>query len=687
MVEENAKLVVNDRRIYKTNAQGQVSVPFIDIPKTQSYRYLVTVGSDSLISNSQYRYNYYSNSREEQVATHTQLFTDRAIYRPGQPIYVKGLVYEGKNNQFAVAAERQMKIELLDHNGERITEKTLKTNEFGTFVTDFTAPVGRLTGTMILQTAFGQTTIRVEEYKRPTFEVIAKPIRQSFKLDQTVMATAQAKTFSGAVVDGAEVRYRVVRTERQRWYWWYRQRPANQAEIANGTAQTDAQGNVKITFPATPDYSKNRSDNPIFDFSVTFDVTDRAGETRSTSQNLRIGYSAIQAELIIPAQIEKGEKPTFPLRITNQSGQRVRATGNVTVYRLQPPARPLRSRLWQRPDRYLLSRADFEQQFPNDLFANENSPLAWPKGDVVQQQTITTPADSLIRPELEKYPPGEYVAEVTVTDSTGEKASTRTFFAVVDDKVPTASARADAWVQVRKATAEPGESAVFWVGNSLPGWVMMTVEENHLVVRQEWLKTDGLPRRIALPVTEKQRGGFAVHFMMVQNGRLYQQSQIVTVPFTNKQLRIETQTFRSKLKPGQKEEWTLTIAGLNKTSAELVATLYDASLDAFDVLNWPESFYNPYYSILGNWQSGCFDVQSSIRLNDRYQPDLSVPTRQYDQLGWMGYRFSPYGNQPFQQKPRKNSLSVKSSTNQDQAIGEVDFGNGEKQRRVGGCGD
>ena len=641
VIDARTRVAVNARQLLQTDANGQVMIPSSYLPIQIGFYYRMTTGVDTLLSDQQYYYHY--NSQEtEQAETYTKLFTDRAIYRPGQLIYVKGLLYEGKPNQFAIVADRDVAVELLDQNGERIAQQTLRTNEFGTFTASFTAPVGRLTGVMTIQTSNGSTAIRVEEYKRPTFEVKAKPIEQSFKLGQMVTLMAVAKTFSGAVVDGAAVRYRVVRKLRPRWEWWYGfrnggspnggSRNANQTEITNGTTQTDAQGNIHIAFTATPDLEKPRQDNPAFDFDITIDVTDRAGETRSTAQTLRIGYSALQATVSIPAQVEIDKPTVFPAKVTNQSGQKVSATGQLTIYRLQPPTRFLRSRLWSRPDRQLLSQEEFERLFPNDLYANENDPRSWPKGEVVQQQSFKTPTDSLIKPDMSRYTPGEYVAELTVTDSMGETAKDRAFFAVVNDRQPTASARPDNWVQVRKATAEPGEEAVFWVGNTRPGWVLVTVEEDHKIVRREWLKTDGRPRRVNLPVTEQQRGGFAVHFAMVQNGRLYQKSQVITVPFTNKQLTIETQTFRNKLKPGEREEWTLTVSGLNKTPAELVATLYDASLDAFDRLDWPTTFYQTYFPVFYGWQSGSFTVQSSNALFYRYRPEQSVALRRYDQL-------------------------------------------------------
>ncbi|MBN8823992.1 MULTISPECIES: alpha-2-macroglobulin family protein [unclassified Spirosoma] len=635
VVGENSPAPIPGRNPSKTNANGWVEM----VPGAQSqqnnFYYLIASGNDTLLSERQYYYQYSYERNEPKAQTYTQLFTDRAIYRPGQPIYVKGLLYEGKNNQFDVVSGTDIAVEFRDQNGERIAMQTLRTNEFGTFSASFTAPVGRLTGMMTIQTLTGSATIRVEEYKRPTFEVKIKPITQSFKLGQTVTLSAETKTFSGAVVDGAAIRYRVVRKLRPRWEWWYIARNMNQTEIANGSAQTDNKGNVTITFPATPDREQARSTNPIFDFDVTIDVTDQAGETRTATETLHIGYSALRAELRIPAQVEIENASPFPLRVTNQSDQLVSAKGQLTIYRLQPPSRLLRNRLWNRPDRQLLTKAEFEKLFPNDLFANEADPRTWQKGEVVQQQSITAPADSLIKPALNRYTPGEYVAELKLTDSTGEISQEQVFFAVVNDKQPVASARIDDWVQVRKATAEPGGEAVFWVGNSQPGWVLLTVEENHQIVREEWIKTDGRPRRISLPVTDQQRGGFAVHFAMIQTGRLYQKTQLITVPFTNKKLTIETQTFRNKLKPGEREEWTLTVGGLDKLPAEVVATLYDASLDAFDPLNWPTVLYQVYSPIFSDWQSGGFGVQPSRNLIYRYHPDVAVPTLRYDQLLWM----------------------------------------------------
>lgn len=603
--------------IRQTDANGRVSLPKNDLPQNEQSLFRISRGNDVLFTD----YQYISPQREQPNQPETQhalLFTDRAIYRPGQPVYVKGLLYGGRENNFNVRPNTDVELVFADVNGEEVSKTTLKTNEFGSFTGTFTAPVGRLTGQMTIGCEFGQTQIRVEEYKRPTFAVKADTVRESFKLGQTVRVSAKAQTFAGANVDGASVRYRVTRSQAMP-FWerggrpsaWYRSiwppRQSSPTEIVNGETTTDATGVVSVSFVAAPDATIDRSSNPTFTFEVTFDVTDRQGETRSTTQTLQIGYTALQVSLNIPAQVEKGDAKSYAAKATNSVGVPVVVRqGEVVISRLRPPAQPLRTRLWERPDRQLLTLDEFKKRFPNDVYADEDKPVNWPLERVLTAQPATI--------SLRDLAPGEYVAEVRVTDANGEQATTKQFFTVADER--TASPRPDVWVRATKTEAQPGQEAVFFVGNTQPGWVLMTIEEKGELPRSEWLQTDGTPKRVAIPVTEKQRGGFAVHFAMVQNGRLLTQAQPVQVPFTNKQLTIETLTFRDKLKPGQPDEWTLRISGPDKDKvvAEMVAALYDASLDEFVPHNWGANIYQPYGGGGHNWMSTAFMAMTANQI-------------------------------------------------------------------------
>ncbi len=618
----------------KTDANGRVVFPK-SVVNSQVY-YGISLGSDLLFTDNQYIYNQQQPQQDERQRA-ILLFTDRAIYRPGQPIYVKGLVYAGRDNHFTVVPKETIELVLNDANGENVATLSLTTNEFGSFTGTFTAPVGRLTGVMTIDTKYGQTQIRVEEYKRPTFAVKADTIRQAIRLGQTVRVSAKAQTFSGANVDGASVRYRVTRSYVQPlWGWggWGRSiwppRQSAPTEITNGETTTDATGAISLSFVAAPDLSIARNTNPTFTFDITLDVTDRAGETRSTTQSLQIGYTALQASLNIPEQVEKGDAKTYVVKATNQAGIPVTIRqGEVVISRLQAPAQPLRKRLWERPDRQILTQAEFKKLFPNDVYADEDNPQNWTRERVLtaQPQAIS----------LQNLAPGDYVAETSVTDSTGETATQKQFFSVVDEG--TASQRPDSWVRATKTELEPGSEAVFFVDNTQPGWVLMTVEEKSQPHRSEWIKTDGTstparPKRVAIPVTEKQRGGFVVHFSIVQQGRLLTESRPIQVPFTNKKLTFETLTFRDKLKPGQADEWTIRISGPDKDKvvAEMVAALYDASLDEFVPHQWQASIYEAYQGGRHQWHSNAFSQIQANQLFYRYAQRNGPNVIQYPSL-------------------------------------------------------
>lgn len=607
----------------KTDANGRVMFPK-SVVNSQVY-YSISLGNDLLFTDNQYIYNQQQPQEPEQQKA--ILFTDRAIYRPGQLIYVKGLVYSGRDNQFKVAANEDVELVLHDANLESVSTLKLTTNEFGSFTGTFTAPVGRLTGEMVIECEDGEIRIRVEEYKRPTFSVKADTLRQAIRLGQTVRVSAKAQTFSGANVDGATVRYRVTRAYVQPYWGWGSWPPRQSAptEITNGETTTDATGAISLSFVAAPDATIAKNTNPTFTFDITLDVTDRAGETRSTTQSLQIGYTALQASLNIPEQVEKGDTKTYAVKTTNQAGVPVTIRqGEVLISRLQAPAQPLRKRLWERPDRQLLTQAEFKKLFPNDVYADEDNPQNWTRERVLTAQPQAV--------SLQNLAPGEYIAETTVTDSTGETATQRQFFSVVDERI--ASQRPDSWVRATKTELAPGAEAVFFVGNTQPGWVLMTVEEKNQPPRSEWIKIDGTPKRIAIPVTEKQRGGFVVHFSMIQNGRLLTETRPVQVPFTNKKLTIETLTFRDKLKPGQADEWTIRISGPDKDKvvAEMVAALYDASLDEFVPHGWQANIYENYQGGRHQWQSNAFSQIQANQLFYRYEQRNGPNAVQYPAL-------------------------------------------------------
>ena len=237
--------------------------------------------------------------RKPAPSTRTVFFLDRSIYRPGQTLFFKGLVFQSDEKDPRVMTRQKYTVTFYDVNHQVVAKQEVVTSDYGTFNGSFVTPSSGLTGQMHLQINDNRSStayFSVEEYKRPKFEVKFEPVKGSFKLGETIKAAGQAQAYSGASIDGATVTYRVVREARFPWWWWcwYGYYPASpRMEIANGVATTDAEGKFTIEFKAIPDESVDKKSEPIFNYTLTADVTDINGETHSGQTSVSVGYKSL----------------------------------------------------------------------------------------------------------------------------------------------------------------------------------------------------------------------------------------------------------------------------------------------------------------------------------------------------------------------------------------------------------
>ncbi|WP_461142194.1 alpha-2-macroglobulin family protein [Spirosoma pomorum] len=613
---------------YKTDAAGRFQISQ-SIKYDKSYLFRITNQQDTLETEGVYNSRPYQSPDPIVQKPSVLFFQDRSIYRPGQTVYFKAVLYSSKDGQLQVIANQSTPVTLTDTDtGEQLAKLTLTSNEFGSVEGKFTLPKGRLTGLMGISILDHLSYFRVEEYKRPTFEVVADPVKDSYKLGKSITVTAKATTFSGAPIDGAPVRYRITRQLLPRWPWakrgsvvyplgsykiTYPYPSEPETEIGNGALTTTNTGAVSLTFVASPDQSVDRKTNPVFQYVINLDVTDISGETRSVTQTLRIGYSALTAILNIPEQIE-GNRQAVGLLIQNAGGEAVPATGQLTVYPLRAPQPVLRKRLWDQPDRFALTREKFKQLFPLDVYQDEDQPENWPRGQAIAQLPVRTSGRDSMMLDLSKYAAGAYVVELTATDSTGETVRQTQYFTITTPERPALALLADNWVRVAESDVKPGKTATIWLANDGPGWALMRVG-----TQEKWIELRDTPVRVDVPIPVGTRSNLSVSFTKIQNGRLYQDTKTIPVSQANQRLTIETITFRDRLKPGQPEEWTLRISGpgKEKVMAEAVATLYDASLDKFLKHQWVDVDRSNYQSFAfnGYWSGSSFNTRGSVVLN------------------------------------------------------------------------
>jgi hypothetical protein len=434
----------------------------------------------------------------------TIFFTDRAIYRPGQTVYFKGIMLNvdprnGENTQ--IIKNYNTRVTLYDVNDQKVNHLDLITNEYGTFSGTFQLPTGGLNGVMKIADAYGEVDFSMEEYKRPKFKVTFKPLEKTFGLNDKVTVEGEAKTYSGYNIDNAEVKYRV---------WRYVYYPfSSSEEITRGVTITGADGVFKITFKAIPDLTLCKETKPAFCFTVYADVTDINGETQSSEMEVYIGGTSLELNINLPEQLNKDQKETnVTINSTNLSGDFVKAQGDITIYKLKEPDRILRQRLWQKPDKFTINEKEYHDLFPYDIYNDEDDVTRWEKEKKVFYTTFDTGERKEFKLSgLQRWETGKYLAEMQSRDRFGNEIKKINYFTLFSEKGKQVPYKLLDWFTIPKGTVEPGETAVILIGSSEKNVrVIYEIEHRDKIVNTRYLTLDNEQKRIALPIHEEHRG-------------------------------------------------------------------------------------------------------------------------------------------------------------------------------------
>ncbi|MDR0697601.1 MAG: hypothetical protein LBG28_00055 [Tannerella sp.] len=551
--------------------------------------YDVTYNNDKLlVFNISYDWRHYTDKDYDNAV----LFTDRSIYRPGQTVYFKAILFcNMTDGNRTLLCGKTVNIRFRDVNRQIIAEKTLTSNDFGSVDGNFTIPQGLLNGHMTIECSdFATVAIRVEEYKRPTFEVKFNPVGGNFALNEQVEMTANAKALAGYAIDHADVRYRVVRSVKNRYlYRWYPPINNKNREIASGVLKTDEKGDFSIEFKALADDVKD--DRIIYTYTVTADVTDVNGETRSASVDVQVGNKPLLVNTNLPDEVSSGKLNDYTVETTNLNGDFTPASVRVEIISLKRPAGILRNRIWknERIDVYTIPENEFRKYFPFDAYGDELNPANFEELGTIAQYAIETENNKKLDLTSLKQS-GYYKIKLTADNRKGVVVENIRYVYLSGDKLEKIDDM-DKWIKSVKTTVEPGENAEFMVaGGAENTYVYCELIHKDRIVDAKWIKTGTTPSAVTYPVGESHRGGFALQFSMIQNNRKYSAVVPVTVLYTNKMLDVELATFRDKLLPGENETWTMKVSDKkgDRETAEIVASLYDASLDEFSRHRWPD---------------------------------------------------------------------------------------------------
>jgi hypothetical protein len=548
-----------------------------------------------------------------QTHEQTVFFTDRSLYRPGQTIQYKGIsiaVDQDADNYQAVAG-RDVTVVFRDVSHKEIARQQQRTNDYGSFSGSFTAPRDRLMGRMSIQVEGqpqGSAAVTVEEYKRPKFQVTLEAPKTAAKLDGKVLLTGKATAYTGAAVDGAKLRWRVVREVRfpdwWGWCFWWRPIPNTPAqEIVHGKATTAADGSFNVEFTAHPDPAVSEKDEPIFRFTAYADVTDTAGETRSGQKTVNVGYTALAASLSADDWLTDQKPVEITVSTKTLDGEGQKADVVLKVYQLKQPEKveraslsgqfrpPLRRAPVPRGAKPTASKSKVKVQ-PEEK-PDMSNPNSWELGAVAAEEGVTTDGAGKATVRV-KLAAGPYRVKLETQDRFGKKVTAQLPLTVLRPEARQFPVRIPDFVGAPKWSIEPGEEFMaLWGTGYERARAYIEIEHRRKVVKSFWTEPGATQQPVKQAVTEAMRGGFTLHVTMVRENRAYLTTRKVDVPWTNKKLTVAWEHFTSKLGPGQKETWTAVISGpdAHRAVAEMVAALYDQSLDAYLPHNWLNGFH------------------------------------------------------------------------------------------------
>ncbi len=573
-------------------------------------------------------------------------FTDRSIYRPGQTVFFKGIAItqDMDTRKSKLYTGMATKIILYNANHEKVDSINVITNEYGSYSGKFKLPEGVLNGAFQIadETLNGTADFSVEEYKRPKFYVEYEKIKGTYTVNDSITVKGNAKAFAGNNIDGAKVTYRVQRVARfiYPWLYWKIGYPRGRnAEITHGELKTNADGSFSITFKAIPDASVSKELEPVFDYKVTADVTDINGETRSGETTISVSYKSLQLIVDVPEILSADSLKTISISTKNMNGQFEPSLVYCTVYSLVPPERLIRKRFWEQSDQFTMTKEEFISAFPHDEYNNEADYHNWQRGNIALRKNDSTTSTGVFELPNSKLGEGWYVIEVSTKDKNGEAVKDIKYINLYDQKSKSIPVTTYVWGTNTKNIHEPGDTARISIGSSakdvyLVQQVAKAGQDDKTVTGNfTYIKFSAEKKVISFNITEAERGGFGVYHFFVKDNRFYSMNNTVMVPWSNKDLQITYETFRDKTLPGSEEKWKLKISGRKgeKVAAEVLASMYDASLDEFRPHDWSTPYvWETYYSS-SNWLgNNCFNKISSQL---KPKPDGNIfYTKLYDQL-------------------------------------------------------
>jgi uncharacterized protein YfaS (alpha-2-macroglobulin family) len=536
-----------------------------------------------------------NNFEQEKIQKYTTyFFTDRAIYRPGQQLFFKGIIVQtNKYLDKKTARNKKTVVKIKDPFGNILHKAEFQTNDFGSFHGSFTIPENIPMGELSIENESGSNSFSVEAYKRPKFKIEFDTLKQAISYYDKIKIKGRVSNFNGSACDGLPVKYTVKHFPENSW------RGETESDLSiytTGSVKTDKEGRFIVPVTLFPDTTGRNDSSSISRFTVAAEVTDLNGETQTQDFDFFAGYCSIKILSNIPEFAIAEKLKYLDISTENINGGAAFTLMNIKIFALESPARIYRKRLWAAPELPLLNIDSFKNYFPEDEYANESDPGSLNIKSKIMDTDIYSREDQKIQlPSNIWKASGIFRIEISAKDSKGQNVCQTKYFEVINQGDAHTLQSPIALAPDFQLTT-PGDTANVQVFLGFDSCVLFQLENN---AKDQYVYTEQMLTNSATiwrkTVKEDDIGGISLSFMFFRNNRLFTKNAVINVPWTNKQLKLDLETHRDKAVPGETETWTLKLKNTDSSAvnAELAATMYDASLDKFRRNDWKtEGIFN-----------------------------------------------------------------------------------------------
>nr|WP_315211260.1 MG2 domain-containing protein [uncultured Flavobacterium sp.] len=629
-----------------------------------------TTKNDSLLLNNHYSnyYNEYATVKNQKAKGKVEFYLDRAIYRPGQTVYYKGIAFRKEQVKTNIFAKTSFKITILNPNGTVFKEFDVVTNEYGSFSGELLLPKSGLTGNFRMtadepdnnDTNFvfvktkdehpfwdnvnydnSEIYFKVEEYKRPKFEVSFEPFKNAYQVNQNVSVNGLARAFAGSNISDAKVTYKVTLIPYTLSNGYYHNQNGKSENILVGETKTDAAGKFEINFVAKPFENTSKEQLPIFEYFISASVTDSNGETHQTQTNIRIGYHSLTLTATIPTRIETKNKNEIQINSTNLNGEFLATKGEIKLYYVSPFSTKFKSRVFTQPEIETISKEDFERYFPYE----ENKKLndLKPTEILVFSKKIDTKKDKkLVLDFISNYKSGNYKVIFSAKDAFENPIETISNFKLIQSKDKIDSSKLFVAEQINTDAKKDGFVLVKLTSIIPELYINTTGNYQSSLYFENTFHLQNNEITVKIPLKKEFEKSMKIGFESIfENQTFYDQIEVMLKEEESK-LELTVESFRNKIQPGSSENWSFQLKTSNSSKeAEVLASMYDSSLDQFAKRDWNGLKFNDY-----NYNSAHFKTSLGFDKTSSYIRNLNPILNRVElndetaKLMWFGFNFN-----------------------------------------------